>query len=124
MSRLKWLAVGTPALLFATLYIATFPPLLPSHARVVAAWHPSESWLYDRNGRLIDSERVDFKARRLGWVKLADIAPVVGETIIAAEDKRFRSHGGVDWLAIGSAIRARFGGVWFHIAGSRGGDGQ
>ena len=84
---------------------------MPSHARVVAAWHPSESWLYDRNGRLIDSERVDFKARRLGWVKLADIAPVVGETIIAAEDKRFRSHGGVDWLAIGSAIRARFGGA-------------
>ncbi len=98
------------ALMFA-LYIATFPPLLPSHARVVAAWHPSESWLYDRTGRLIDSERVDFKARRLGWVALKDIAPVVGETVIAAEDKRFRSHGGVDWLAIGSAIRARVGGA-------------
>ena len=77
----------------------------------MAAWHPSESWLYDRGGRLIDSERVDFKARRLGWVKLADIAPVVGETVIAAEDKRFRSHGGVDWLAIGNAIRSRFGGT-------------
>ncbi len=95
----------------AALYIATFPPLLPSHARVVAAWHPSESWLYDRRGSLIDSERVDFKARRLGWVTLADISPVVGETVIAAEDKRFRSHGGVDWLAIGSAIRSRFGGA-------------
>ena len=100
-----------PALLLLTLYIATFPPLLPSHARVVAGWHPSESWLYDRNGALIDSERVDFKARRLGWVKLADIAPVVGDTVIAAEDKRFRSHGGVDWLAIGNAIRSRFGGA-------------
>ena len=93
-----------------TLYIATFPPLLPSHARVVAGWHPSESWLYDRNGALIDSERVDFTARRLGWVKLADIAPVVTDTAIAAEDKRFRAHGGVDWLAIGNAIRARFSG--------------
>ena len=59
--------IGGMVLLLAALYIATFPPLLPSHARVVAAWHPSESWLYDRNGRLIDSERVDFKARRLGW---------------------------------------------------------
>jgi penicillin-binding protein 1C len=97
--------------LLATLYIATFPPLLPSHARVVAAWHPSEAWLYDRTGRLIDSERVDFKARRMAWVKLSDVAPVVGETVIAAEDKRFRSHGGVDWLAIGSAVRARFGGA-------------
>ncbi len=101
--------VGFVGLLVA-LYIATFPPLLPSHARVVAAWRPSESWLYDQGGRLIDSERVDFKARQLGWVKLADIAPVVGETVIAAEDKRFRSHGGVDWLAIGSAIRSRIGG--------------
>jgi penicillin-binding protein 1C len=107
--RWRWLAL-VPLVLLAFLYIATFPPLLPAHARVIAAWHPSESWLYDRNGHLIDSERVDFKARRLGWVSLKDIAPVVGETVIAAEDKRFRSHGGVDWLAIGSAIRSRFGG--------------
>jgi penicillin-binding protein 1C len=106
----RWLAL-VPLALLALLYIATFPPLLPSHTRVVAAWQPSEAWLYDRNGMLIDSERVDFKARRLGWVKLADIAPVVGETVFAAEDKRFRSHGGVDWLAIGSAIRSRFGGA-------------
>ena len=108
--RCRWLAL-VPLALLAALYIATFPPLLPSHARVVAAWHPSESWLYDRNGRLIDSERVDFRARRLGWVKLADISPVVGDTVIAAEDKRFRSHGGIDWLAIGSAVRARIGGT-------------
>ena len=108
--RWRWLAF-VPLALLAALYIATFPPLLPSHARVVAAWHPSESWLYDRNGTLIDSERVDFAARRLDWVKLADIAPVVGETVIAAEDKRFQSHGGIDWLAIGSAIRSRFGGA-------------
>ena len=108
--RWRWVVL-VPLVFLAALYFATFPPLLPSHARVVAAWHPSESWLYDRKGTLIDSERVDFKARRLGWVKLADIAPVVGETVIAAEDKRFQSHGGVDWLAIGSAIRSRFGGA-------------
>ncbi len=110
MRRWRWLAV-VPLALLAVLYVATFPPLLPSHARVVAAWHPSESWLYDRDGRLIDSERVDFKARRLGWVSLKHIAPVVGETVIAAEDKRFRSHGGVDWLAVGNAVRSRFGGA-------------
>ena len=110
LGRWRWLAFA-PLVLLAELYIATFPPLLPSHARVVAAWHPSEAWLYDRYGRLIDSERVDFKVRRMAWIKLADIAPVVGEIVIGAEDKRFRSHGGVDWLAIGSAIRARFGGA-------------
>jgi penicillin-binding protein 1C len=92
------------------LWLATIPPLLPSHASVVSAWTPSESWLYDRNGVLLDSQRVDFRVRRLGWVKLADIAPALTETVIAAEDKRFRSHGGVDWLAIGSAAKARLSG--------------
>ncbi|MFM9979063.1 MAG: penicillin-binding protein 1C [Sphingomonadaceae bacterium] len=91
-------------------YAATLPPLLPSHARVVAGWQPSESWLYDRHGALIDSERINFKARRLGWAKLADVAPVIAETVIAAEDKRFRAHGGVDWLALAGAVRARIDG--------------
>jgi penicillin-binding protein 1C len=104
------LALGVFASL-VVLYVATFPPLLPSHDRVVAVWHPSESWLYDRNGTLIDSERVDFKARRLGWVRLGDIAPVVARTVIAAEDKRFRNHGGIDWLALGSAAKARLTGA-------------
>jgi penicillin-binding protein 1C len=92
------------------LWFLTLPPLLPSHANVVAGWKPSESWLYDRNGVLLDSERVDFKARRLAWVPLKNISPVLPATIIRAEDKRFRDHSGVDWLAVGSAIRSRFDG--------------
>ncbi len=106
---LKWTGLSVLAALMV-IWIITLPPLLPSHARVVGGWKPSESWLYDRNGQLIDSQRVDFHARRLAWVPLDQMAAVLPETIITAEDKRFRSHGGVDWLAIGSAIRARFGG--------------
>lgn len=92
------------------LWIATIPPLLPSYSRTVASWKPSESWLYDRNGQLLDSLRVDFHTRRLAWIKNADIAPIVRQTIIAAEDKRFSDHDGIDWLAIGSAISSRFEG--------------
>jgi penicillin-binding protein 1C len=92
------------------LYVVTLPPLLPVRARVVEAWQPSEAWLYDRNGALLDSERVSFKARRLGWVKLNDIAPALIDTVIANEDRRFRDHGGVDFLALGNAVRARFSG--------------
>ena len=33
---------------------------MPDYAQVRAAWQPSEAWLYDRNGVLIDSSRVDF----------------------------------------------------------------
>ena len=92
------------------LFVLTLPPLLPTPQRVIAAWQPSEAWLYDRSGVLLDSERVAFKARRLAWVKLADMSPALIDTVIAAEDRRFRDHGGVDWLAVGGAARARLAG--------------
>jgi penicillin-binding protein 1C len=104
-----WIALGIGAAL-ALLYLITIPPLLQSYARTVAAWQPSEVWLYDRQGQLLDSQRVNFAARRLGWVRINDIAPSVIDTIIAAEDRRFRDHGGVDWLAVGGAARARVDG--------------
>ena len=88
----------------------TLPPPLPGYAQVKAAWRPSESWLYDRHGVLIDSARVDFAARRLAWTPLAAVAPVVRDTVVAAEDHRFTGHGGVDWLALGAAARDRMAG--------------
>lgn len=97
------------AALFA-LHALTFPPPLPGYAAVRAGWHPSEAWLYDRDGRLLDSIRVDYRARRLAWTPLDAVAPVVRATIVAAEDRRFASHGGVDWLAALSAVRARLAG--------------
>ncbi len=105
-----WCTGGTLFTALATLWFITLPPLLPSYGNTVAAWQPSESWLYARDGTLIDSQRVNFAARRLDWVRLKDIAPSVTQTIIASEDKRFASHHGVDWIAMGSAIRARFDG--------------
>lgn len=113
MTRRQLIGGGAVALLglLLTLWIATIPPLLPSHGNVVAGWRPSEAWLYDRNGELLDSIRVDFRARKLGWTRYDAIAPVVSQTLTTAEDKRFRDHGGVDWLAILSAVRARFDGT-------------
>jgi penicillin-binding protein 1C len=94
-------------LAIAWLWFATRPPALPAYSEARAAWAPSEAWLYDRHGRLIDSERVNFAVRRLGWTPLADIAPVLPETIVRAEDRRFRWHDGIDWLATLAAIRDR-----------------
>ncbi len=73
--------------------------------QVRAAWHPSEAWLYDRDGNLIDSARVDFAARRLGWTPLASVSPVTRDTLVAAEDRRFFGHGGVDLLALAGVAR-------------------
>jgi penicillin-binding protein 1C len=104
-----WIA-ALPALALLALFLLTLPPPLPVYGRVVAGWEPSEAWLYDRNGTLLDSERVAFKARRLAWVRLKDMSPALVETVVASEDRRFRDHGGVDFLALGSALRARLSG--------------
>lgn len=103
---LAWAALA--ALILTTIaHLATKPPSMPAYAAVRADWQPSEAWLYDRDGRLLDSERVDFERRRLAWVPLKDISPAVRTAVVQSEDRRFWSHGGVDWLAAASAIRAR-----------------
>lgn len=96
--------------LLATLDFLTRPPPMPDYATVRRRWQPSEAWLYDRNHVLIDSARVNFKARRLAWTPLDKIAPVTRDTLIAAEDKRFYRHGGVDLLALAGAVRDRLEG--------------
>ena len=116
-----WRGIATPpriaiaaAVLLATVYAAldwtTLPPPLPDYARARAGYTASEAWLYDRHGRLIDSARVDYKGRRLAWTPLDQISPIARETILAAEDKRFRSHNGIDWWAFGGAVRDRLEG--------------
>ncbi|MGQ2935048.1 MAG: penicillin-binding protein 1C [Sphingopyxis sp.] len=103
---LAWLALALLILTTAA-HLATKPPPMPTYAAVRADWQPSEAWLYDRDGQLLDSERVNFERRRLAWVPLKDISPAVRTAVVQNEDRRFWSHGGVDWLAVASAIRAR-----------------
>ncbi|WP_089216588.1 penicillin-binding protein 1C [Sphingopyxis indica] len=104
-----WIAFAALILVTAA-HLVTRPPVMPAYADVRAAWKPSEAWLYDRNGRLLDTERVDFQRRRLAWVPLGEISPAVQDAVVRSEDRRFWSHGGVDWLAIAGALRARWTG--------------
>ena len=86
---------------------STRPPPMPAYAEVRRDWRPSEAWLRDRHGRLLETMRVDFAVRRLEWVPLADTSPALRQTVVAAEDRRFASHRGVDWLGLaGSAWAA------------------
>ncbi len=103
---LAWAALA--ALVLVTIaHLLTRPPAMPDYESVRADWRPSEAWLYDRDGRLLDSERINFERRRLAWVPLNQISPAVRTAVVQSEDHRFWSHGGVDWLAIASAVRAR-----------------
>ncbi len=97
-------------LVYAVLDTLSAPPHLPDYEHVRAEWQPSEAWLYDRNGALLDSVRVNYKARRLAWTPLDAISPAMRAAVIESEDRRFEDHSGVDWIALGGATLARLRG--------------
>jgi penicillin-binding protein 1C len=88
----------------------TRPPATPSYAEVRAGWRSSEAWLRDRDGRLLETVRIDFAVRRLGWVPLDRVAPAVRGAVVAAEDRRFADHGGVDWRGLAGSAWAALSG--------------
>jgi len=77
----------------------------PDLAAIRARFASSEGALLDRHGALLHEARVELRGRRLAWTPLAEIAPALREAVVASEDRRFRSHGGVDWLALAGALR-------------------
>jgi penicillin-binding protein 1C len=82
------------------------PPAMPSYAATRAAWRPSEAWLRDRDGRLLETIRINFQVRRLDWVPLDHISPALQKAVVASEDKRFAAHNGVDWHGLAGSLWA------------------
>ena len=85
-------------------------PSVPSFAAVRGAHRPSDVPLLDRHGIVVDELRTDRGARRLAWTPLADVSPALVAAVIAAEDRRFRTHGGVDLRALAGAVSGRLAG--------------
>ena len=79
-------------------------PLLPSFEEVRASHRLSDALLLDRHGSVIHEMRVDPTGRRLEWVALTDISPALARAVVAAEDRRFHDHDGVDWRALGVSV--------------------
>ena len=88
--------------LVAGLYLSG--PVLPSFDEVRASHRLSDAVLTDRHGSVIHEMRVDPVGRRLEWVALADVSPALTRVIVAAEDKRFQQHDGVDWRALAASF--------------------
>jgi len=84
------------------------PP--PSFEQVREERKLSEAFLLDRYGRVIHELRVDASGRRLPWVALQDVSPALVRAVLQGEDRRFREHGGVDWLAAAGALGRRIAG--------------
>lgn len=87
LAFLAWLALGGA-------------PDAPNSANVRDGYRPSEGQLLDRHGEVLHEIRIDPNGRRLSWVAISDISPVLLDAVVRAEDKRFYQHHGVDWLAL------------------------
>ena len=85
-------------------------PMPPSFDAVRAAFQPSDAALLDRHGDLLATRRIDPTRRRLPWVALTDISPQLRAAVVAAEDRRFAEHGGVDLRAVAAAVVQRLTG--------------
>jgi len=103
------------AMLLSALHAAA-ATLLPSFTDVKSAYRTSEALLLDRHGVPLSEVRIDPKVRQLDWIRLEDVSPSVAATLVAAEDKRFFEHGGVDWSGLAGAA---WDSVWRTLDGRR-----
>src|SRR5689334_24536655 len=60
--------------------------------------------LTDRNGAILRTTRAE-DGSRARWLTLDQIDPDLLAAFVAAEDRRFYDHDGVDWLAAARALR-------------------
>lgn len=77
---------------------------IPAFAEVRAGARPSVAVLLARDGTPISERRLDMTVRRLEWVGLNSLSPALKEALLAAEDKRFFEHSGVDWRAFAGSL--------------------
>ncbi len=81
---------------------------IPDFEKVRAGHNRSESILLDRHGAILQELRTDNRGRRLEWVRLQDVSPALPAAILAAEDRRFYKHRGVDWASLAGVVAGPF----------------
>ena len=72
-------------------------------AALIDVDHPSDSTRYfDRDGALLREVRAD-DAMRARWISLEEVGDAAATAVLAAEDRRFYAHLGVDPIAVARA---------------------
>ena len=100
MTRLLTIASLTLALAAS----AVASPSTPAFDDVREEWRSSYGVLLDRDGVVLEADRLDFDGLRDHWVTLEDVSPALQSAIVSIEDQRFYEHGGVDWRALAAAV--------------------
>lgn len=97
----RWLAALALALLPLLAFAAD---RLPSFEELKAG-HPSAyAYLLDRDGGELARVRLDPNRERLAWMPLSSLGQPMKDALLAAEDRRFFQHSGVDWRAFAAAV--------------------
>jgi penicillin-binding protein 1C len=99
--RLFLMGIGAGA---AALSISVLLNPVPTFESVRSASFSSEAILLDRHGVVIERLRLDRNRRMLDWIALDNVSPTLQRAILAAEDKRFYWHPGVDPVGAVSAL--------------------
>ena len=76
---------------------------LPGFDAIRASHVESTAWLLARDGRPLQSLRLDLTVRRLPWTPLEEVSPALLRALLASEDRRFYEHSGVDWNAVAAS---------------------
>ena len=95
-----WLAM-TIVFFAYTIFLIQLSGILPSPTSLSEAIHPLTTEFYDRNGTLL--YRL-YEGRNRSLIKLSELPPYLIQATIAAEDKNFYKHFGIDPGAIARAI--------------------
>lgn len=92
---------------------------MPTHAQSILRFeevkHHSQSSdqsVVDKDGKLLQTVRVNWQRRQGQWLPLAQISPALLRLLLYAEDRRFYDHSGVDWYAVA-------GTAWSSLWGQR-----
>jgi penicillin-binding protein 1C len=87
-------------------WFLAFEPIaeIPSFEKVQSTYVKSEGILLDRNGEVIQELRIHRQGRCLEWTSLADISPALQSAVLQAEDRKFYSHRGIDWISVGASL--------------------
>ncbi|HYX36025.1 MAG TPA: penicillin-binding protein 1C [Oligoflexus sp.] len=113
MHRSRWikilLMVIIPGVLAPLVYLFA-PGSVPRFSEVKNSWQMSDQKILDRHGQLLLTTRIDKQRRRLDWLSLDQVAPVLVRTIIRVEDQRFYQHQGIDRRGFLAMLRQKRGG--------------
>jgi penicillin-binding protein 1C len=100
--------LGACAAVVAVVLAIAWPAQAPDFAAVRSGFTPSDAFMLDRNGTVLDTTRIDFEVRRFEWQPLPSISPALVAAVVRGEDARFWEHGGIDWRSVIGSARDRF----------------